>query len=89
VAAGVLEPEQAAAIQAASVDSFMQAFHLAALGSAVLILIALIVLLVRLPTQPEHAAWGGHAGHVEIDPDLPPDEFEGEEDHEQFQRRDG
>ena len=82
VEAGLLDAQQAAAIQAASVDSFMQAFHLAALGSALLILIALIVLLVRLPAQPEHAAWGGHAGHVEIDPDLPPDEFEGESDHE-------
>jgi EmrB/QacA subfamily drug resistance transporter len=82
VAAGVLEPQQAQAIQAASVDSFMQAFHLSALGSALLILIALVVLLMRLPAQPEHAAWGGHVGHVEIDPDLPPDEFEGEGEHE-------
>ncbi len=86
VGAGVLQPEQAAAIQSAAVDSFMQAFHLAALGSALLIVIALIVLLLRLPAQPEHAAWGGHAGHVDVDQELSPDQFEGESEdgeHEQ------
>jgi len=78
VGAGLLQPEQAAAIQSAAVDSFMRAFHLAALGSAILIVIALIVLLLRLPAQPEHAAWGGHAGHADVDEELSPDQFEGE-----------
>jgi DHA2 family multidrug resistance protein-like MFS transporter len=78
VEAGVLSPEQAVAIQAEAVDSFMTAFHLAAVGSALLILVALIVLLWRLPAQPEHAAWGGHAGQADIDDELSPDEFEGE-----------
>ncbi len=78
VAAGALEAQQAVAIQSAAVDSFMQAFHLAALGSALLILIALVVLLTRLPAEPEHAAWGGHSGQAEVDPALPPDAFEGE-----------
>jgi EmrB/QacA subfamily drug resistance transporter len=80
VSAGALDPQAAAAIQAESVDSFMQAFHLAALGSALLILVALVVLLTRLPAQPEHASWGGHAGHVDIDDQLAPDAFEGEEE---------
>lgn len=78
VGAGVLQPEQAATIQSAAVDSFMHAFHLAALGSALLIVIALTVLLLRLPAQPEHAAWGGHAGQADVDQDLSPDQFEGE-----------
>ena len=78
VGAGVLTPEQAATIQAEAVDSFMTAFHMAAIGSALLILIALVVLLWRLPAQPEHAAWGGHEGQAEIDEALSPDEFEGE-----------
>jgi MFS transporter, DHA2 family, multidrug resistance protein len=78
VAAGALDAQQAIAIQSAAVDSFMQAFHLAALGSALLILIALVVLLTRLPAEPEHAAWGGHSGQAEVDRALPPDAFEGE-----------
>jgi EmrB/QacA subfamily drug resistance transporter len=78
VGAGLLTPEQAAVIQSQAVDSFMTAFRLAAIGSALLILVALIVLLWRLPAQPEHAAWGGHAGQADVDDELSPDEFEGE-----------
>ena len=40
----------------------MRAFHLSSLGAALLILIAFVALLMRLPAQAEHAAWGGHAG---------------------------
>lgn len=75
---GLMSPEQAVAIQSAAVDSFMTAFHLAAIGSALLILLALLVLLWRLPAEPEHAAWGGHAGQADVDDHLSPDEFEGE-----------
>lgn len=79
VAAGALQPEQAAAIQNAAVDSFMQAFHLAAFASMVLVVLALAILLLRLPAQPEHAAWGGHSGAGDVvDDTLSPDEFSGE-----------
>jgi hypothetical protein len=79
VAAGALQPEQAAAIEAAAVDSFMQAFHLAALASMLLVVLALAILVWRLPVQPEHAAWGGHSGQEDVvDPALPPDAYAGE-----------
>lgn len=79
VAAGVLQPAQAVAIQSAAVDSFMQAFHLAALVSMLLVVLALAVLVWRLPVQPEHAAWGGHSGQEDVvDPTLAPDAFAGE-----------
>lgn len=78
---GQIQPAQAVAIQNAAVDSFMGAFHLAALASAVLVLIGLIVLVLRLPAQAEHAAWGGHSGGEDVvDNRLSPDEFAGEED---------
>ncbi|MEZ5185768.1 MAG: MFS transporter [Candidatus Nanopelagicales bacterium] len=83
VAAGALDVQQAAGIEAAAIDSFMQAFHLAALGAALLILIALAALLLRLPAQAEHAAWGGHAGHADVDTHLAPDAFEGEAEDDQ------
>ena len=62
VAAGALQPAQAAAIQSAAVDSFMQAFHLVALSSAMLVLIALVGMLWRWPAQPEQVAWGADSG---------------------------
>ncbi|MGB3016107.1 MAG: MFS transporter [Candidatus Nanopelagicales bacterium] len=80
VAAGALDPQQAASIQAESVEAFMRAFHLSSLGAALLILIAFVALLMRLPAQAEHAAWGGHAGHAEVDSHLSPDAFEGEQE---------
>ncbi len=81
VDSGQIPPAQASAIQDAAVDSFMQAFHLAALASAVLVVIGLIVLAWRMPAQPEHAAWGGHAGSEDVvDPGLAPDAFAGEDD---------
>ncbi|MFN8127258.1 MAG: MFS transporter [Candidatus Nanopelagicales bacterium] len=87
LAAGALQPEQASAIQNAAVDSFMQAFHLAAFASMVLVLVALLVLLLRLPAQPEHAAWGGHSGSEDVvDDRLSPDAFAGEESGEQQDR---
>ncbi|MEI2641052.1 MAG: MFS transporter [Candidatus Nanopelagicales bacterium] len=87
LAAGALQPEQASAIQNAAVDSFMQAFHLAAFASMVLVLVALLVLLLRLPAQPEHAAWGGHSGSEDVvDDRLSPDAFAGEEPAEQQDR---
>jgi EmrB/QacA subfamily drug resistance transporter len=82
VAAGALDPAQAAGIQSAAVDSFMGAFHLAALGAGLLVLIALILLLWRLPAEAEHAAWGGHAGDAQADPAILPDAFEGGTDAE-------
>ena len=45
-----------------------------------MILIAFVLLLMRLPAQAEHAAWGGHVGDAEVDSHLPPDAFEGEEE---------
>jgi Na+/phosphate symporter len=80
VAAGALDPQQALGIQSAAVDAFMRAFHFSALGAALLILIAFVLLLMRLPAQAEHAAWGGHVGHAEVDSHLPPDAFEGEQE---------
>lgn len=78
---GQLQPAQAVALQNAAVDAFMQAFHVAALASGVLVLIGLIVLALRMPAQPEHAAWGGHSGSEDVvDDRLAPDEFAGEED---------
>jgi EmrB/QacA subfamily drug resistance transporter len=81
LSAGQIEPTQAAALQNAAVDAFMGAFQLAALASALLILIGLIVLALRLPAQAQHAAWGGHSGGEDVvDDRLAPDEFAGEED---------
>ena len=78
---GQLQPAQASALQNAAIDSFMQAFHLAALASALLVVIGLIVLAWRMPAQPEHAAWGGHAGSEDVvDPELAPDAFAGEDE---------
>ena len=62
VAAGLMEPAQAAVVEAAAVDSFMRAFHAAAFGSAVLVLIALVVSVARLPAEPEEADWEDAAG---------------------------
>ncbi|HQR78989.1 MAG TPA: MFS transporter [Actinomycetota bacterium] len=72
VASGAMPPGQAAAVEAAAVDSFMRAFHAAAFGSAVLILIALVVSLARLPAQPEEAQWEADAGVPVADPPQPP-----------------
>ena len=69
VAAGALDPQQAASIQAESVEAFMRAFHLVARGGAV-DPDRVRPLLMRLPAQAEHAAWGGHAGHAEVDSHL-------------------
>lgn len=81
LSAGQIQPEQAATIENAAVDSFMSAFQLAALASALLILIGLVVLVLRLPAAAEHAKWGGHSGGEDVvDESLSPDEFVGEED---------
>lgn len=75
-ASGQLDPARADALRQLATDSFMQAFQYAAFGSLLLICLALLIVLTRLPAQPEHAAWGGHMGQAEPDPDLPPDSFE-------------
>lgn len=77
--AGLLQPAQAAAIQAEAVDSFMTSFHLMALGSLLLVLVALAAVLLRLPAVAEHAQWQAQ-GRAVPDEGILPDAFEGEQD---------
>ena len=76
-AAGQIDVSQADTLRSLATDAFMQAFHYASWAAMLLVLIALVVVLVWMPAQPEHAAWGGHSGAV-VDPSIPADEFEGE-----------
>ena len=52
---------------------------ISSLGAALLILIAFVALLMRLPAQAEHAAWGGRGARGGGFAPLP-DAFEGEEE---------
>ena len=55
--------EQVAPLIDAANSSFMTAFHVAAFCSGSLLLIALVVILLRLPAQAQAVAWGAHAQH--------------------------
>lgn len=83
VASGQISQQQAAGLESLATDAFMSAFHLAAYGAVLLIVIALVILLIWLPAKPEHAAWGGHAGDASrdvADDRISTDAFEGEPD---------
>jgi len=57
-ASGAVPPQAIAQLRQASIDSFMPALHTATLFSVGLLLIALIIVAVWLPTKAQAAAWG-------------------------------
>jgi hypothetical protein len=62
MAAGKIDPAQALAVTQAAKSSFMVSFHVATALSAGLVLIALLILLWRLPAKAEAVAWAAHTG---------------------------
>ena len=57
-------------LRQASYDSFMPALHTAAFVSAGLLVIAIAVILLRLPAKAEAAAWAGSGPHAIPDGDC-------------------
>jgi EmrB/QacA subfamily drug resistance transporter len=60
--AGKIDAAQALAVTQAAKSSFMVSFHVATALSAGLVLLALLILLWRLPAKAEAVAWAAHTG---------------------------
>lgn len=71
-ASGAVPPQAIAQLRQASIDSFMPALHTATLFSVGLLLIALIIVAVWLPTKAQAAAWGAPSAPPSAPPAAPP-----------------